>query len=94
MNRTKIDAPKEIFVSRGDDAGEVNLQWDSVNGATGYIIQQAYNREGKIWRSVDIVNESRYKIKGLVSKKTYVFRVAALNSKGQGNWSKEIDKKL
>lgn len=94
MSRTKIEAPKEIFASKGDEAGEVNLQWDSVDGAAGYIIQQAYCREGKTWRYVDIVNESRYKIEGLVSNKKYMFRVAALNRNGQGNWSKEIIKSL
>lgn len=94
MNRTKIEPPKEIFASLGDDLGQVNLQWDSVDGATGYIIQQAYNRECKIWRYVDIVNESRYKIEGLSLKKKYVFRVAAMNRNGHGNWSKEINKNL
>lgn len=94
MNKIKIEAPKEIFASRGDEAGEVNLQWDSVEGAASYIVQQAYCREVKTWKQVDIVNESRYTIEGLASNKEYVFRVAAMNRVGQGKWSKEINKKL
>ena len=89
-----IKAPGEIFATKGDEPGEVNLQWDSVEGALNYIIQKANYANGSTWRHVDIVNESRYTIAGLISKRKYVFRVAAVGKQGQGSWSKEIIKNL
>ncbi len=50
------------------------------------------NREN--WKVYDIINETIYTLSGLKSGKKYSFRVAAVNSKKQGPWSRSIDKTI
>lgn len=93
MNCSKIQAPTEIFATKGDEPGNINLQWDSVVGATSYVVQKSAKNCKRIWKHVDIVTESSCKLEDLTKNKTYLFRVAAVNKLGQSNWSKEIEKK-
>ncbi len=44
------------------------------------------------WKVCDIINEPVYTLSGLKSGKKYSFRVAAVNAKKQGPWSRSIDK--
>ncbi len=96
-----------LSVTRGDDKGEINLSWDSVESAELYVIQFSGSVNGlklktakgpasisnnTAWITADIINESKYTIKGLREKKTYLFRVAAVTSSKQGPWSKTAKK--
>lgn len=83
-----------INVTRGDEEGELNLSWDSLNDANLYVIQYGTGKQNVSWKVADIVNESRYTIKGLKEKKTYLFRVAVVNSSKQGPWSKVVEKSI
>ena len=82
-------------VTRGDEKGEVNISWDSVNGAHLYIIQFAgTGNKNNEWKVADIINESFYTLKGLKNNRSYFFRVAAVNSRKQGPWSRKIKKDI
>ncbi len=81
--------PNPVFPKRGIPPGEINLQWDAVEGARNYVLQLSTNN-GKKWQQIDIVSDPCYKIEGLDSNKDYYFRVAAVFSDGQGEWSEPI----
>jgi hypothetical protein len=83
-----------IYATTGDNPGEINLQWDSVNGATGYVVQVSKLNAKKNWKHYDIVSESFCTVSGLKTKCTHIFRVAAISRKGQSMWSSEISKKI
>jgi len=93
MKYSKLHPPTEVYATKGDDTGEINLQWDSVNGASKYIIQKSPKNSKKCWKYVDIVTESCCTVTGLKPSRKYAFRVAAINGNGQSGWSKEIEKK-
>lgn len=85
--------PELIFATKGTFPGEINLQWDAVEGATSYVLQVAKGRQGK-WVQVDIVTEPFYMLSGLSGKSEHSFRVAAVFPEGQGEWSKVSSKKI
>jgi Fibronectin type III domain len=85
---------KSLFATLGDETGEIELQWDSVNKAKCYIIQMRMSKtKNPLWKHIDIINDSKYTITGLTPFKSYEFRVAAIGEKGQGDWSEAIIKK-
>lgn len=83
-----------VYAAKGDVLGEIDLNWDAVEAADSYIIEYAEYRNNSKWILVDIVNESKYTVNGLKKNKTYLFRIAALNSDGQGPWSDSAAKKV
>ncbi len=98
-----------LSVTRGDDKGEINLSWDSVESAELYVIQfsdstiglrlnraknAASTSNNTSWKTADIINESKYTIRGLKERKTYSFRVAAVTSSNQGPWSRTVKKDI
>lgn len=85
--------PETVFAAKGTFPGEINLQWDAVEGATSYILQVAKGAKGK-WVQVDIVTDPFYMLSGLSDKSEHSFRVAAVFPDGQGEWSKVSSKKL
>ena len=84
----------EINAAKGENDGEVYLQWDSIKGAERYVVQKAGHAPKRVWKHVDIVTESRCVIEGLKKGKEYLFRVAAVSRNGQNIWSSQISKKL
>jgi hypothetical protein len=84
----------EIYATKGDNPGEINLQWDSVGGATGYVVQVSKPNAKQNWKHYDIVSESSCSIAGLKTKQNYLFRVAAINRKEQYPWSNEVEKRI
>lgn len=104
MKRTMVS---NFNATRGDEKGEINLSWDSVSSAELYVIQISAAKNGSKtnvlkssnarlieteWKTADIINESKYTIKGLKEKKTYLFRVAAVTTSKQGPWSRTVKK--
>jgi len=87
-NNTSI----HISATPGDLPGEVDLLWDPIPYAKMYVIESGkkYSKRRKI---VDITTNSNYTITGLKPNTNYVFRVAVINEKGQGPWSREAEKK-
>lgn len=90
MNALEINT---MYVTRGDGAGEVNITWDSLDEADRYVVE--YTTPGKNgWMLADITNESSYTLKGLKLRRTYIFRVAAVNSSKKGPWCTPVKKKV
>lgn len=89
-----MEFPSNVYATTGDRPDEVNLQWDSVKGASKYVVQKSIDSVKRHWKFVDIVIESNCTVVGLKPKRKYIFRVAAINGKGQSEWSTEISKKL
>ncbi|MCC6866804.1 MAG: fibronectin type III domain-containing protein [Ignavibacteria bacterium] len=83
-----------VFATKGDNSGEINLQWDSVKNATGYTVQLCKVNGRKNWKHFDIVSESFCTINGLKTKQKYLFRVAAINNRRQFPWSNVTEKKI
>ncbi len=84
-----------LSAAKGDSKGEINLQWDSVENALTYIIEIANSKQSKVikWKVLDIINDSRYKVRNLRSNKNYYFRVTFVNGNGQREISRKIIKK-
>lgn len=91
MNALEIDT---MYVTRGDGKGEVNITWDSLDEADKYIIEYSISSARKEWVLADITNESSYTIRGLKLQRTYIFRVAAVNSANKGPWCAPVKKKV
>lgn len=87
----KSMAVTNVNVTRGDEKGELNISWDSQQHAELYVIQYG---TGNVWKVADIIDESKYTIRGLKESKTYLFRVAAVTAKKQGPWSKTVKKNI
>lgn len=85
--------PESLAATIGELDGEIDLQWDSVKGASSYVVELLKGKRGN-WEQVDIVSVSRYTVNSLRNKIVYSFRIAALNGRRQGPWSKIITKKL
>ena len=90
---------KELIISsisaaKGDVKNEVDLNWDGIENADSYVIECRLENIKDKWNLVDIINESKYTIKGLKQNKTYLFRVAAVNSMKQGPWSEIVKKQI
>lgn len=78
----------------GDLKGEIDLQWDAVKNASQYVVQlKAGVGENKKWRTIDIISESHYTVKGLRSNRNYAFRVAPVNDNKIGEWMTPVVKK-
>ena len=65
----------------------VKLSWSAVSGATKYKVQWAMNKKFTKKLKSKIVSKPGFKVTKLKKKKTYFFRVGAMNSAGIGPWS-------
>jgi len=92
MKRHIKKTPEILFATKGDLKGEVNLQWEPVEKAKYYIIQAA-NGMNK-WKEIDITTKALYTAARLKSGKKYSFRVAAITSEGQCEWSEPAEKRV
>ena len=63
------------------------LSWSAVSGAKQYRLQWALNKKFTKSKKTKTVTKLTYKVTKLKKKKTYFFRVAAMNSAGIGPWS-------
>ncbi|MBP5773187.1 MAG: fibronectin type III domain-containing protein [Eubacterium sp.] len=63
------------------------LSWSAVSGAKKYKFNWAMNKKFTKKSKTKIVTKTSYKVKKLKKKKTYYFRVAAINDAGTGPWS-------
>ena len=88
----RVNIPDPVFATKGALPGEINLQWDAVNGATSYVLQMSKGKKDK-WVQIDIITEPIYMLSGLDPKTEHFFRVAAVFPDGQGEWSEVFGKK-
>jgi hypothetical protein len=88
------DAPTNVSATAGDQ--QVALTWDAPasdggSAITDYAIEFANEVPGSTWYSVSdgTSTDTSYTVTGLTNDIIHVFRVAAINSAGQGDWSAE-----
>jgi hypothetical protein len=83
-----LPAPLGLIATVGDNDGELDLDWDSVRGATTYLVQRSIDPPtATTWQQVLVVTNSKGTVTGLTSGTKYWFRVAAVGTAGQGPWS-------
>lgn len=94
-NSIKMEFPLlKIAAASGEMNGEINLLWEPVSGARTYIIQKRLeSKNPSRWMQEDIISKSHCTVSRLRSGKKYWFRVAPVNSNGQGPWSEPVQKK-
>lgn len=72
-----------------NDSCGINLQWNSITGATEYYIYQCDTQHG-IYKKVATTTNTSYSRNGLSPNTTYYFRVAAHKTEGESNNSLPI----
>lgn len=83
-----------LSATSSDMQGEIDLVWEPVKGAGSYVIQRKTTlKKGNHWKLEDIVIKSSYTVSRLKSGFEYGFRIAAVGSKGQSQWSRVVRKK-
>lgn len=87
-----MPAPANLRATMGDGEGEIDLQWDAIYGSSSYIIECREYNPATGWSQIKLLKQSKFTVTGLVSGKTYAFRVRALGPKGEGPWSDEAVK--
>jgi hypothetical protein len=88
----QLTAAANLRATMGDLEGEIDLQWDAIYGAVSYIIECREYNPATGWSQIKFLKQSKFTVAGLVSGKTYAFRVRALGPKGEGPWSDEAVK--
>jgi len=80
--------PQALTPTTGEYDGQIDLSWDTVNGARSYVIQQSGDPvTATSWSYGGVSTKSSFTAAGLASGTRYWFRVAAINSNGQSGWS-------
>lgn len=88
-----LPAPSDLKATMSEHAGQIDLGWVPVYGASIYEIEcMEHGVPGAAWQAVKTVTQSKYTVTGLTSGKNYAFRVRALGPKGAGPWSDEAVK--
>ena len=85
---TLPDQVVNLSVTVSDNAGELDLQWDPVNGAKTYEMQSSPDpMTPTSWSNLPGVTKSKGVVTGLTSGARVWLRVRAINAAGQGAWS-------
>lgn len=84
----QLPAPENFMPTMGDMPGEIDLSWSAVRGANSYVIEWREQGTTGPWTQ-EFATKSKHEVHGLVSGKTYVFRVLAIGAAGKGPWSLE-----
>lgn len=72
VSKTPVAKPQNVKATAGN--GQVKLTWDTVNGATGYLVKSA---DGAVQYTADPITENTYTVTGLTNGKQYKFKVYA-----------------
>jgi hypothetical protein len=82
------DMVTNLSITAGDNAGELDLQWDPVNGAKSYEIQTSPEPvTATSWIGQGSVTKSKGVVTGLTSGVKMWARVRAVGPGGTGAWS-------
>jgi hypothetical protein len=69
--------------------GVIRVSCEPIKGTQTYIIECREHVDGTPWQQAKVSTKSRNDITGLVSGKSYAFRIAAIGAAGQSPWSDE-----
>lgn len=83
-----LPAPVDFLPTMGDLSGEIDCVWSAVKGARSYLLEWHEHTVTTGW-SQAFCTKSSHSVTGLVSGKTYIFRVAAIGTAGPGPYSVE-----
>jgi hypothetical protein len=87
------DTVSNLSVTAGDNAGELDLQWDPVAGAKSYEVHTSPDPvTASSWTSQPTVTKSKTAARSLPSGTRVWTRVRAINTAGQGAWSSPASK--
>ena len=82
------DPVANLSITAGDNAGELDLQWDPANGAKSYEVQTSPEpMTATSWVSQSSVTKSKAAITGLTSGVKMWARVRGVGPGGTGAWS-------
>lgn len=86
----KPEAPDLISPANGEALStiEASLRWSTVTGASGYRLQVAGNLDfSQIVLGRSDLTSGAFQLRGLQGNQTYLWRVRAINTRGEGPWS-------
>ncbi len=85
----RLSAPQNLLARPMDTEGRVRVSWKLVKGRRAYKLQQSDVSEPFSWKDFDgnVVSETSLEIASLESGKKIWWRVTAINTKGEGDWS-------
>ncbi|SEO82678.1 LamG-like jellyroll fold domain-containing protein [Propionispora vibrioides] len=81
------NAPINLIVTTGD--AQVTLNWDTVNGATGYNLKRSITAGGPYETIATTVSSTSYMDTNVVNGTTYYYVVTAINTSGESANSNE-----
>ena len=84
--------PSNLRASMSEMEGQINLAWDTVHGASSYIVDCKEHDTPQPWQQVKVVKQSHCTSTDHTPGKVYAFRVRALGTEGEGPWSDEAVK--
>jgi len=84
----QLSTPEGLLATAADHEGEIDLQWNSVDGARSYEIERSADPPTtESWEHETVSTRSSASIQGLTSGTKYWFRVASIGAQGQSGWS-------
>jgi hypothetical protein len=87
----RIGQLQELSASAGDEAGEIDLDWEPLPGASGYEAEIAYDLVGEgPWEQCGATMKSKLTIGKLTGRGRLWFRVRAVGEHGVGEWSDKV----
>lgn len=87
-----LPAPANLRATMSAMAGQIQLRWEVVRGASSYIVECREHDAPQPWQQVKILKQARFTSTDHTPGKTYAFRVRAVGPLGEGPWSDEAVK--
>jgi hypothetical protein len=84
-----LPRPENVKAAMSLTPGVIKLSCEPIKGTQTYIIEFREHLDGTPWQQAKLSTKSRNDIPGLISGKTYAFRIAAVGAAGQSPWSDE-----
>jgi hypothetical protein len=89
----QLPAPKNFHVTYGDEFRELDFMFDPIAEANGHYKLQQRAQGSEDWTSLDIPRGTKFSLSKLPAGELE-FRVCAVGTAGDGEWSPTISKKL
>ncbi|MBI3509601.1 MAG: fibronectin type III domain-containing protein [Bacteroidetes bacterium] len=89
----EMPKPQNVNATTGDNPGEVDLHWDRIAGCKIYEMEYTSDPAGLTgWLRAGTTTKSSFAVQNLNSGTKFLFRIAAVGTKGQGPWSDSVTK--